>query len=92
VLKEQCYFFSAIIYAATLVHCGLHPEYSSNHEGITSSHKSGRFKNLMLKGISPAQIDDVVNGFKEARAQQIAKVNLYVLSYSSTITYDIPHR
>lgn len=76
VLKQQCFFFSGIIYFAILIHCGLHPAYSSNHEGIVGFDKSGRWNNLKLFNFEEEQIKDVVSAYEVARTEEFAKVFL----------------
>lgn len=69
-LKEQCYFFSGIIYFAILSHCGLRLGSSSNHDGVVNSDKSGRWNNIKVCGIDVKMVLEVVSDFKEARAKE----------------------
>ena len=68
-LKEQCYFFAALIFGTVWVQWG--------DESCMSSNQSGRYKGMKVKCVELLDISNVLSSYEKVRPLVLDKVNLF---------------
>jgi hypothetical protein len=95
-LREQCYYFSGLIYSVIEFHFGVQDSSSSSEsatwdedqlvriDGSHLSNRFGRYKGALLTNIKHQEVVEMVTKYEKAFDFEIAKVTYYNISMNSS--------